>query len=193
MKADDYEYGPIMNVEEEGHNKKLVDQLKEYFDNTPKEQLEKDFFEIQFACKGIEQDDYEDGPIMHVEEEGHNKKLADQLKDYFDNTPKEQIEKDFFEIQCECKGIDPNDENAKIKLWWKDTKHNLRIISHHLGHWALKTLVIVSAWLGGIFTSASAEDTVDNIAFVVCIFFSYYLLSVLIEHDKQWFFLRKRN
>ena len=138
-------------------------------------------------------DNYEDIPIMNVEEEGHNKKLIDQLKDYFDNTPKEQLERDFFEIQCGCKGIDPNDETAKIKLWWKDTKHNLRIIYHHLGHWALKTLVIVSAWLGGIFTSAAAEDDMANIAFVACIFFSYYLLSVLIEHDKQWFFLRKRN
>ena len=89
--------------------------------------------------------------------------------------------------------LDPNDENAKRKLWWKDTKHKLRIISHHLGHWVLKTLIIVSAWLGGIFTTTAATDTVDRITFLVCIIFAFTLLNVLIEHDEEWFFLRKRK
>ena len=65
----------------------------------------------------MEADDYEDGLITYVEEEEHSKNLVKQLKDYFDNTPKEQLERDFFEIRCECEGIDPNDENAKRKLW----------------------------------------------------------------------------
>ena len=73
----------------------------------------------------MEADDYEDGPITYVEKEEHSKNLVNQLKDYLDNTPKEQLERDFFEIRCECEGIDPNDENAKRKLWWKDTKHEL--------------------------------------------------------------------
>ena len=137
--------------------------------------------------------EYEDGPITYVEEEDHGKRLVDQLKNYLENTPKEQLERDFFEIRCECEGIDPNDENAKRKLWWKDTKHKLRIISHHLGHWAMKTLIIVSAWLGGIFTTTAATDTVDHITFLVCIIFAFALLNALIEHDEEWFFLRKRN
>ena len=141
----------------------------------------------------MEADDYEDGPIMYVEEEDHSKKLVDRLKDYFDNTPKEQLERDFFEIRCACEGIDPNDENAKRKLWWKDTKHMLRIISHYIGHWALKTLVIVSACLGGIFITAAPRDTMAIIAFFACIIFAYALLTALIEYDKEWFFLRKRN
>ena len=141
----------------------------------------------------MEADDYEDGPIMYVEEEDHNKKLVAQLKDYLDNTPKEELEREFFEIRCKFEGIDPNDDNAKRKLYWKDTKHWLKIISHHLGHWALKTLIIISAWLGGIFTTTAATDAVANIEFLACIIFAYALLSVLIEHDKDWFFLRKRN
>lgn len=88
----------------------------------------------------MEAGDYDDGSIMYVEEEDHNKKLVAQLKDYLDNTPKEQLERDLFEIECECEGIDPNDENA-----------------------------------------------------IVCIIFAYTLLTALIEHDKDWFFLRKRN
>ena len=141
----------------------------------------------------MEADDYEDGPITYVEEEEHSKNLVKQLKDYFDNTPKEQLERDFFEIRCECEGIDPNDENAKRKLWWKDTKHELRIISHYLGHWTLKTLILVSACLGGIFITAAPRDTMANIAFFACIIFAYALLTALIEHDKDWFFLRNRN
>ena len=141
----------------------------------------------------MEADDYEDGPITYVEEEEHSKNLVKQLKDYLDNTPKEQLERDFFEIRCECEGIDPNDENAKRKLWWKDTKHELRIISHYLGHWTLKTLILVSACLGGIFITTAPRDTMANIAFLACIIFAYTLLTALIEHDKEWFFLRKRN
>lgn len=142
----------------------------------------------------MEAGDYDDGPIMYVEEEDHNKKLVAQLKDYLDNTPKEQLERDLFEIECECEGIDPNDENAKRKLWWKDTKYELKIISHYLGYWTLKTLILVSACLGGIFiTAAPRRDTMTNIAFFACIIFAYALLTVLIEHDKDWFFLRKRN
>lgn len=141
----------------------------------------------------MEADDYEDGPITYVEEEEHSKNLVKQLKDYLDNTPKEQLERGFFEIRCECEGIDPNDENAKRKLWWKDTKHELRIISHYLGHWTLKTLILVSACLGGIFITAAPRDTMANIAFFACIIFAYALLTALIEHDKELFFLRNRN
>lgn len=134
----------------------------------------------------------EDGPITYVEKD-RSKKLVDQLKDYLDNTPKEQLERDFFEIRCKLEGIDPDYENAKQKLWWKDTKHKLRVMSHHLGHWALKTLIIVSAWLGGIFTTTAATDNADHITFLVCIIFSYALLNALIDHNEEWFFLRKRN
>ena len=137
--------------------------------------------------------EYEDRPTTYVKKEDHGKRLVDQLKDYLNNTPKEQLERDFFEIRCKCEGIDPNDENAKRKLWWKDTKHKLRIISHYLGHWTLKTRIIVSAWLGGIFTTTAATDTVDYIIFLVCIIFASALLNALIEHDEEWFFLRKRK
>ena len=60
--------------------------------------------------------EYEDGPITYVEEEDHGKRLVDQLKNYLENTPKEQLERDFFEIRCKCEGIDPNDENAKRNI-----------------------------------------------------------------------------
>ena len=72
-------------------------------------------------------------------------------------------------------------------------KYKLRIISHYLGHWALKTLILVSACLGGIFITAVLRDTMANIAFFACIIFAYALLTALIEHDEEWFFLRKRN
>lgn len=49
--------------------------------------------------------EYEDGPITHAEEKDHGKRLVDQLKDYLNNTPKEQLERDFFEIRCKCEGI----------------------------------------------------------------------------------------
>lgn len=49
--------------------------------------------------------EYEDGPITHVEEKDHGKRLIDQIKDYLNNTPKEQLERDFFEIRCKCEGI----------------------------------------------------------------------------------------
>ena len=141
----------------------------------------------------MEADDYDYGPIMYVEEEDHNKKLVDQLQDYLDNTSKEQLEREFFEIRCKFEGIDPNDDNAKLKLWWKDTKHWLKIISHHLGYQALKILTIISVWLGGIFTTTAATDALANIEFLACIIFAYTLLTTLIEYDKDWFFLRKRN
>ena len=49
--------------------------------------------------------EYENGPITHVEEKDHGKRLVDQIKDYLNNTPKEQLERDFFEIRCKCEGI----------------------------------------------------------------------------------------
>lgn len=52
-------------------------------------------------------------------------KLSDQLKEYLENTPKEQLEQDWFEIQCKCEDIDPNDPNAKAKLKWKMFKNEL--------------------------------------------------------------------
>lgn len=42
--------------------------------------------------------------------------LSKQLKAYLDGTPKEQIEKDFFEITCRLNGIDPTSPNAKRKI-----------------------------------------------------------------------------
>jgi hypothetical protein len=42
--------------------------------------------------------------------------LSDQLKEYIENTPKEQLERDWFEISCRCEGIDPNKPNAKREL-----------------------------------------------------------------------------
>lgn len=143
----------------------------------------------------MELGEYDDGPITYVEDvkEDHGKKIVDQLKDYLNNTPKEQLERDFFEIECKCEGIDPNDKNAERKLWWKHAKHKLRIASHYIGHWTLKVLIIVSAWLGGVFYTTAATNNVDFMIFFVCIVFAYALLAALIEHNDDWFFLRNRN
>lgn len=52
-----------------------------------------------------------------------NVKMSEQLKDYFETTPKEQQEKDFFNIACKMHGIDPTAPNAKRKLKWISFKN----------------------------------------------------------------------
>lgn len=42
--------------------------------------------------------------------------LSDQLKKYLEETPKEQIEKDFFNIECHLHDIDPYMPEAKKLL-----------------------------------------------------------------------------
>lgn len=131
-----------------------------------------------------------------VIEEDAGKNMVDNLKEHLANTPKEELEREFFEIRCEYEGIDPNDEDAKRKLWWKDTKKELRIVSHYLGHYTLKTLILVFAWLSGIFAVYSIHSDKGNlwyILFLLCIIGSSALLDVYMEHDEEWFFLRKKN
>lgn len=48
--------------------------------------------------------------------------LSEQLKQYLENTPKEQLEKEFFDLECEMYGINSSSSNAKCKLWWKKFK-----------------------------------------------------------------------
>lgn len=52
--------------------------------------------------------------------------LTEQLKKYLHETSKEQLEKDFFEIECLIHDVDPNTSNAhkllrkvKRRLYWK--------------------------------------------------------------------------
>ena len=51
--------------------------------------------------------------------------LADQLKNYLENTSPEQQEKDWFDICCKVEGIDPNSPDAKKKLRKIQRKHKL--------------------------------------------------------------------
>lgn len=48
--------------------------------------------------------------------------LSDQLKKYLSETPREQVEKDLFEFECNWYGIDKNDVNAKRKIKRKKRK-----------------------------------------------------------------------
>ena len=48
--------------------------------------------------------------------------MSDQLKKYFEETPKEKIEQDFLEFECEFYGIDKNDPCAKRKIKRKHLK-----------------------------------------------------------------------
>ena len=121
-----------------------------------------------------------------------DKKMVDKLKEYLATIPKEELKKDFFKIRCESEGIDPNSKNAKRKLWWKDTKRKLIFISHHIGYWTLKILIISFAWLGGILITIG-YSSVHYILFFLCIMCSSILLDVFIDHGKDWFFLRKRK
>ena len=51
--------------------------------------------------------------------------LADQLKNYLENTSPEQQEKDWSDICCKVEGIDPNSPDAKKKLRKIQRKHKL--------------------------------------------------------------------
>lgn len=135
--------------------------------------------------------EHEDEPITVIVED-LDKKMVDKLNEYLATIPKEELKKDFFKIRCENEGIDPNSKNAKRKLWWKDTKHKLIFISHHLGYWTLKILIIAFAWLGGILITIG-YSFVHYILFFLCIMCSSILLDVFVDHGKDWFFLRKRN
>lgn len=135
--------------------------------------------------------EHEDEPITVIVED-LDKKMVDKLNEYLATIPKEELKKDFFKIRCESEGIDPNSKNAKRKLWWKDTKRKLIFISHHLGYWTLKILIISFAWLGGILITIG-YSSVHYILFFLCIMCSSILLDVFIDHGKDWFFLRKRK
>ena len=135
--------------------------------------------------------EHEDEPITVIVE-NLDKKMVDKLNEYLATIPKEELKKDFFKIRCESEGIDPNSKNAKRKLWWKDTKRKLIFISHHLGYWTLKILIISFAWLGGILITIG-YSSVHYILFFLCIMCSSILLDVFIDHGKDWFFLRKRK
>lgn len=135
--------------------------------------------------------EYEDEPITVIVED-LDKQMVDKLNEYLASIPKEELKKDFFKIRCENEGIDPNSKNAKRKLWWKDTQRKLIFISHHLGYWTLKILIIAFAWLGGILITIG-YSFVHYILFFLCIMCSSILLDVFVDHGKDWFFLRKRN
>lgn len=135
--------------------------------------------------------EHEDEPITVIVE-NLDKKMVDKLNEYLATIPKEELKKDFFKIRCESEGIDPNSKNAKRKLWWKDMKNKLIFISHHLGYWTLKILIISFAWLGGILITIG-YSSVHYILFFLCIMCSSILLDVFIDHGKDWFFLRKRK
>ena len=135
--------------------------------------------------------EYEDEPITVIVED-LDKQMVDKLNEYLASIPKEELKKDFFKIRCENEGIDPSSKNAKRKLWWKDMKHKSIFISHHLGYWTLKILIIAFAWLSGILITIG-YSSVHYILFFLCIMCSSILLDVFVDHGKDWFFLRKRN
>ena len=48
--------------------------------------------------------------------------FSDQLKKYFEETPKEEIDRHFFEFECDWYHIDKNDPHAKRKIKRKHLK-----------------------------------------------------------------------
>lgn len=55
-----------------------------------------------------------------MEDKNKNTKgsMAEQLKTYLENTPKEQLERDWLEIVCKTYDIDPDDPNVERKIAW---------------------------------------------------------------------------
>ena len=76
--------------------------------------------------------------------------LHDQLKKYLKETPKEEIDRHFFEFECHYYGIDENDPCAKHKIKRKHLKEKW------IRHWP-RIIVLIDSFCCSIFFLSSGS------------------------------------
>lgn len=121
-------------------------------------------------------------------EDKKSESMLEQLRKYLDETPKEQLERDFFEIECTCQGIDPNDPNAKRKLNMIKLGVFLKKVLHYFLDWLCRIILVSSAVAAGAIAMTGGENA--EFWFVLLIMFTYAGLSAYRANCKEWFYLR---
>jgi hypothetical protein len=122
-------------------------------------------------------------------EEDRAKSLSAQLKKYLEETPREQLERDFFEIECKCEGIDPDDEHAKFKLNLLKVGRFLHKGLHYFFDWLWRTIILLVAVLGGVILVKPEYSQHPYFWFIVCFTTAYALLTLYRAKCKNWFYL----
>ena len=107
--------------------------------------------------------------------------LLEQLKSHLENTPKEQLEREIFEIQCKMYDINSNLPNAKRKLAWRKFQYKyLNKISYYID------IICMILW----FMCAGANIILSRPwwAIVICMVFGFGFLYNMIYKIRKFNF-----
>lgn len=108
--------------------------------------------------------------------------LSEQLKEYLDNATPEQLEEDWFKVQCVIRGINPElpDADKQLKKLIRKEKWECRIPSIRLGIDVITTSILYMA-------SGTALSEGYFGLFVVNLFLgSYFMHKTLKDSRRIW-------
>ena len=112
--------------------------------------------------------------------------LANQLKKYLEETPKEIQEQHFFEIACKIQNIDPSLPNAKRLLWWKQFKEKFLYTFLPVFIFAVRLFFMVAAFM----VTGIGVITLNYLVVIIASVLGAYLLIKLLYSVKElwWVF-----